>query len=392
MLEADPVAWRLILERLMDETEDNLESVSSIEGPERAQVVADVEADLDRLEAAYDLLIGSTRTGSEVLIPTADPTGEIRLQASWENGSIVVWAGGPDMVAHTNADLADRLEALGGPSLGWAVHADVTLPNGLRAAALSIPVEEALGWLVVAVGGGQGDEDGVGASVRWLGRVAVAAVGLVAKGRIVPSLRTQRHSEGKVMDLNVRWSPARVDDGDISRLAGAMPGPVAVLSRKDPRTVTLEVIGAVVDAIALEAGEKLERPATPPVIRNAADVGEAFVARLDGSPFRAPIPAGAEVSKRLDQWAQPGERGGQDHARRPARPARPRRRLVPVGARPGRRGRPACPSSRPSPTASARSTSPTRSSGSSGSTTSSVVRAVSGGARCTSARTRRGSS
>ena len=82
-----------------------------------------------------------------------------------------------------------------------------------------------------------------------------------------------------------------------------MPGPVSVLSRKDPRTVTLEVIGAVVDAIALEAGEKLERPATPPVIRNAADVGEAFVARLDGTPFTAPIPAGAEVSKRLDQWA-----------------------------------------------------------------------------------------
>ena len=39
-----------------------------------------------------------------------------------------------------------------------------------------------------------------------------------------------------------------------------MPGPVSVLSRKDPRTVTLEVIGAVVDAIALEAGEKLSGP------------------------------------------------------------------------------------------------------------------------------------
>jgi superfamily II DNA or RNA helicase len=32
-------------------------------------------------------------------------------------------------------------------------------------------------------------------------------------------------------------------------------------------------------------------------------VGEAFVANLDGTPFTAPIPAGAEVSKRLDQWA-----------------------------------------------------------------------------------------
>ena len=301
LLEADPVAWRLILERLMDETEDNLDSVSSIEGPERAQVVGDVEADLDRLEAAYDLLLGSARTGAGVLIPTADPSGEIRLQASWVNGSIVVWAGGPDVVAHKNAELADRLEALGGPKLGWAVHDDVALPNGLRAAALSIPVEEALGWLV-AVGGGHGD-DGVGTSVRWLGRVAVTAVALVAQGRIVPTLQTHRHPEGKVMDLTVRWSAARIDEAEVVRLAGAMPGPVAALSRKDARTATLEAIGAVVDAIARQAGQKLERPATPPVIRTAADVGEAFIARLDGSSFTAPIPAGAEVSKRLDQWA-----------------------------------------------------------------------------------------
>ena len=301
LLEADPVAWRLILERLMDETEDNLDSVSSIEGPERAQVVGDVEADLDRLEAAYDLLLGSARTGAGVLIPTADPSGEIRLQASWVNGSIVVWAGGPDVVAHKNAELADRLEALGGPKLGWAVHDDVALPNGLRAAALSIPVEEALGWLV-AVGGGHGD-DGVGTSVRWLGRVAVTAVALVAQGRIVPTLQTHRHPEGKVMDLTVRWSAARIDEAEVVRLAGAMPGPVAALSRKDARTATLEAIGAVVDAIARQAGQKLERPATPPVVRTAADVGEAFIARLDGSSFTAPIPAGAEVSKRLDQWA-----------------------------------------------------------------------------------------
>ncbi len=167
MLEADPVAWRLMLERLMDETEDSLDSVSSLEGPERAQVVSDIEAELDRLEAAYDLLLGSASNGSPVLIPTADPTGEIRLQASWAAGSIVVWAGGPDLVAHQNADLADRLEALGGPKLGWAVHADVTLPNGLKAAALSIPVEEALGWLVVAVGGGRRTTASAPASGGW---------------------------------------------------------------------------------------------------------------------------------------------------------------------------------------------------------------------------------
>jgi hypothetical protein len=80
LLEADPAAWRLMLERLMDETEDHLDSVSGIEGPERAQVVSDLEAELDRLEAAYDLLLGANG-GSEVLIPTADPSGEVRLQA-----------------------------------------------------------------------------------------------------------------------------------------------------------------------------------------------------------------------------------------------------------------------------------------------------------------------
>ena len=81
LLEADPVAWRLTLERLMDETEDALDSVSGIEGPERAQVVGDFEAELDRLEAAYDLINRSASAGTEVLIPTADPTGEVRLQA-----------------------------------------------------------------------------------------------------------------------------------------------------------------------------------------------------------------------------------------------------------------------------------------------------------------------
>ena len=156
-----------------------------------------------------------------------------------------------------------------------------------------------------------------------------------------------------------------------------------MLSRKDPRTVTLEVIGAVVDAIALEAGEKLERPATPPVIRNAADVGEAFVARLDGTPFTAPIPAGAEVSKRLDQWAHQVSGVAKTTLVIQLDPPDTGDAWFLSRARPRCRGRAAARSSRPSPTASARSTSPTRSSGSSGSTTSSAGPAASAAARCT---------
>ena len=41
--------------------------------------------------------------------------------------------------------LADHLEAIGAPSLGWQLHDPVLLPEGTRAAALSIPLGESLG-------------------------------------------------------------------------------------------------------------------------------------------------------------------------------------------------------------------------------------------------------
>ncbi|MBX3286905.1 MAG: hypothetical protein KF703_16270, partial [Actinobacteria bacterium] len=184
LLEADPRSWRWALEDLLEEAEDNLESVRRLNGPERAQVVADFEAELARLEAAYDLLTKVGDSSSAVAaIAAADPAGEVRLQASWHGGNVVVWAAGPGTAPATADELSDRLEAIGGPAVGWSQHAAVQLPSGGRAAALSIPVQESLGWLV-AVGAGLGRE-GVGASVAWLGRVAVAAVRLVAQGAVV---------------------------------------------------------------------------------------------------------------------------------------------------------------------------------------------------------------
>ncbi|MCB1026553.1 MAG: DEAD/DEAH box helicase, partial [Microthrixaceae bacterium] len=167
---------------------------------------------------------------------------------------------------------------------------------------MAIPVEESLGWLV-AVGGGLG-RDGVGSSVAWLGRVAVAAVRQVATGAIVPTLQGDKRERGGLMDMSVRWVPALLDQIDLDGMAQAMPEAVILLKRADARSVTLSVLRAVTDAIVREASSRIELPAPPPQVRNASGVAEAFLTRLDGSPFEAPISAGAEVSKRLDRWSK----------------------------------------------------------------------------------------
>ena len=299
-LRADARAWRLTLERLLDETEDRLDVVRQLTGPERDHVVADFEGELALLEAAYDHLAGSDDRAGAVAM-AGDPPGEVRLQASWSAGQVVVWAAGPGTAAASNDELADRLEAIGGPALGWSQHRPVTLPSGERAAALSIPVEEALGWLV-AVGGGLG-RTGVGTSVAWLGRAALAAVRLVARGAVVPTLRGAKRPDGRSLELAVRWVPALVDNDELEQLARAMPAPVTALAAGDARAVALGVLEAVVNAIATDAAARLELPAPPPATRTAAAVAEAVVTRLDGSSFEAPVAAGAEVSKRLERWA-----------------------------------------------------------------------------------------
>jgi hypothetical protein len=301
MLETDLDRWRDVLEHLLDDTEDRLSSVRQLGGPERAQVVADFEAELAQLEAAYDLL---SRTDDPVAaIAAADPAGEVRLQASWVQGLIVVWAAGPGVAPESADELSDRLEAIGGPALGWSRYRDVKLPGGATAAALSIPVGEALGWLV-AIGGGLGCE-GVGASVAWLGRVAIDAVRLVARGAVVPTLSGSKQGDGQTMAMSVRWRPALTDESVIAAMAEGMPRPITAIAHADARTVTRAVQGAVVDTIVRQAAGMLDFAAPPPEVRTVADVGDAFATRLDGTAFIAPIAAAAEVSQRIDRWAKP---------------------------------------------------------------------------------------
>ncbi len=304
LLEAEPHRWLLTLESLIDDTEDRLDSVRQLTGSERSQVVADFEAELVRLDASYSLLTKiADPAGAVAAVAAADPAGEIRLQASWSAGQVVVWAAGPGTPPADNDELADRLEAIGGPPVGWSLHPGVPLPSGERAEALAIPVAESLGWLV-AVGGGLA-RDGMGASVTWLGRVAVEAVRLVARGAVVPTLPAAKQGKGAMLDLGVRWAPALVDDDWLEPLADAMPGPVTALAGADARTIVLQVMGSVVDAVVRKAAEQIEMPAPPPATRTTSAVAEAVVTRLDGSSFAAPVAAGAEVSKRLQRWIKP---------------------------------------------------------------------------------------
>jgi len=110
LLEADPRAWRRTLERLLDETEDTLDAVRRLERPERDRVVADFEEELARLEAAYDVLtrVPGHPDGDGAVAVAVDPAGEVRLQASWSAGQVVVWAAAPAVASVSQAGLAPK--------------------------------------------------------------------------------------------------------------------------------------------------------------------------------------------------------------------------------------------------------------------------------------------
>ena len=307
LLESQPRAWRDALDRLLGETEDHLDAADELRGPERELVVADFEAVLARLEAAHDRQSrGSAPVDVRPATPTlvvSEPLDEVRLHASWSGGQVVVWAAGPRAAPVGGDELSDRLEAIGGPPLGWSPHPPVPLPNAAPADALAIPIADALGWLV-AVGGGLGHE-GVGSSVTWLGRVALAAVRKVAQGRMVPALRATKRPDARVLDLRVQWLPALVEEAEVDMLANAMPGPIVAVTAADARAVVRAVTTAVVNAVALDAARRLELPAPPPTTRTAAAVAEAFMTRLDGSVFDSPIVPANTVSERMERWARP---------------------------------------------------------------------------------------
>ena len=343
VLQADPVAWRGALLSLIRDAEDHLERARSLRGEERELVVADLESEHRRLAAAWARLTGQRRgepdarparakesarsdrtkgegrdarrapaDGPDAVEPDAE-TGVLELQVSWEPGKVVVWAAGRGVAAATGAELTTMLSAAKAPAEGWTRHGAVPLPGNARADAQAIPVGEVLGWLVAA---GAEQVDGVGASVEWLGRVAIWAVELTARGAMVPLLRQRTRRGGTARDSNgsysVRWTPALVDPARLAHMIETMPGSLLALDADvDARALTRSALTGMVDAICRDGARRLETPAPPPNVRTATDVAEAFLGRLEGSAFDAPIRLAGDVATRIERWGRSvtGERG-----------------------------------------------------------------------------------
>jgi superfamily II DNA or RNA helicase len=329
-LEADRRQWRATLVRLLREAEAHLASARSLRGAERNQVLADAQYDVRRLTAAWNRFEGITEDEVDDAPAARDgrardeasvETGEVRLQVSWEPGRVVAWGGGPGRESADRADLEALLAASGAPfsrataqaDAPWADHAPLALPGGDAATALEAPVGEVLGWLVAA---GAGQVDDVAPSVRWLGQVAIWAVELTARGAMVPLLRQRRRRSGSTRGPNasfsVGWTPALVESSRLHEMAREMPGSVAAVDPSvDARALTRSALTGMVDAICRDSARRVEVPAAPPTVRTSADVTEAFLARLDGSAFEAPLRVAGELVERADAWARPVTR---DHS------------------------------------------------------------------------------
>lgn len=314
LFNANKAASLRTIDRLIAEATDDLASVRSLPGEERDQVVADFNDTLESLHlAAARLRPPPPVVHPPLHVPSPDElddepfeVGEVVLQASWLGGQVVAWAGGRGAPTEDNELLAARLESIGGPPLGWEVHPGVPLPGGQRAEAVGIPLSAALGWLV-AVGGTEAT-DGVGASVRWLGRVAIEAVRLVARGAIVPTVRVGRRGGDGTVTASVHWTPALLDNPLIDALAAAMPGTVVPSDGGNGagirRAVVIDVITNAVETIVATSIGRMDLPAAPAGADTLADLADTVIARMDGTPFRAHAGLASDLSKQLARWSR----------------------------------------------------------------------------------------
>ncbi len=318
MLAAQPDAWVRALRHLIMETDDALRAVTVQGGEGRAQVLADFRAERAGLAAALRERNGDRIAGPDDVAgsaPAAAPAeaqaevvadAEPRLQGSWLDGRLVVWAGGPGAPPGTDADLDALLAAADASSLGWERHASVGLPGGGSADARAATVSQILGWLV-GIGAAPGLMP-VGPSLRWLGEVAAWGTQLTAAGRMVPTVRGSAPGGGRgaIGRHRVRWVPALVEREQLAALVASMPGSVAALQTSpQPDGVCRSVLSSVVDAISRAGAARLVAPAAVPEATSRQEISEAVLSGLDGRPFAAAAEPAARIAEDLKRWAAP---------------------------------------------------------------------------------------
>ncbi|MGH9056828.1 MAG: SNF2-related protein, partial [Acidimicrobiales bacterium] len=354
-LAAQPVAWAATVRRLIHETDDALRGAASLDGDVRDQVLADLNGERGRLASVLLRLTGDAidrpavlngspsgsagrpqhgKGGQPVEAP-AVPTGPPLLQASWAEGRVVVWAGGPGSGTPGErssgtpgerssgtpggespvSDLGALLDQADASAVGWEHHAPLTLPIAgqgptapveARSAALS----QTLGWLV-GVGAGQVGE-GVGASLRWIGEIAVWGTELVAQGRMVPVVRGQNQggsgatSRQGASRHRVRWVPALVARDRLQELVSRMPGAVIALQPSAQADVVCRsVLAAVVDAVTRAGAGRLVTAAASPHASTRSEIAEAMLSGLDGRPWLADSEPAGRIGDELKRWASP---------------------------------------------------------------------------------------
>ena len=304
---AEPRRWRKVLFDRLEEADDAVDRARKIKGPERDQVVADFLAIGDEVDAALDRLdIREGRPLPEPIAPEDDNDEEqavehveARLQASWSPSQVVVWIAGTDEVVTDTKELKKVLEGFDVPIEVWSDHAPVHLPDNRKAAALAAPMEDVVGWLL-----GHAHNEDMGASTRWLGQLGLLAVNLVAQGWMVPLLRHRHRTEGNGT-FAVRWHPVLLDDRTLKTFAKAAPSTVFFANPNlDAVSATRSALVAAVDAVCVQAASQIEAPAPPPRLKTATDLAEAYLGRLDGSSFKAPVDLGRTLVRFLDEWAE----------------------------------------------------------------------------------------
>jgi hypothetical protein len=316
-LKAREAAWAASLWRLLDQAESNL-ATARREAPatERATVLADLDADCWRIDAALSGLVGEPDEAD--LQPKTDErssddvrpavVGEVQLHLSRSDGRIVAWASGRGQRPETDEQVLQRIRDLGGVIDDWDERASVKIPGNGRVATVSAPITKVLGWLAPL--GSTAEDDRVGTSLTWMGIATAAAIKMVMQGRFVPQLVQQkrRRKDPATPDkgtFRMLWTPALIDDDVLAGLVASVPGAAMLGSREqDKEKFTVAALTDLSDAIVGFAAGQLESPAAPPEITTKQDVAEAALCHLDGEPFLAPTKAGGELVRRMGQWAQ----------------------------------------------------------------------------------------